>query len=187
MTKQNKTNRREFLRTAATAATAFTILPYSLHGIAPSDQVRTAHIGVGGMGNAHVRWFSDLPGVTVAALCDVDKKHLRKTAKALRKNHPELKPDLYRDFREVMDRKDIDVVSCATPDHWHAQIAIAAFAAGKDVYGEKPLVLFCRRRQGHAGQPGKAQPHFPIGHPNSRRGQLPPGGGDRALRYVGQD
>ena len=139
MTKQNRTNRREFLRTAATAATAFTILPYSLHGIAPSDRIRSAHIGVGGMGNAHVNWFSELPGVTVAALCDVDRRHLRKSAKALRKKHPELKPDLYGDYREVLDQKDIDVISCATPDHWHARVAIAAFEAGKDVYGEKPL------------------------------------------------
>jgi predicted dehydrogenase len=132
-------NRRSFIRQGGTAAAGFLILPSMFARTAPSDKVRIAHIGLGGMGNEHMGWFSKLPDAEIVALCDLDKDHLDTTFKKLQTLQPGTKADLYSDFRHVLDRKDIDAITCATPDHWHAQIATLAFQAGKDVYGEKPL------------------------------------------------
>lgn len=72
-------------------------------------------------------------------MCDVDSVRLANGLKQLRTSKPDAKPDTYADFRRIIDRKDVDVITCATPDHWHALVAILAFESGKDVYGEKPL------------------------------------------------
>lgn len=133
------TNRRNFVKMAGLGALGFTILP-SLYGkVAASDRVRVAHIGLGGMGNNHMKWFANLPEVEIVALCDVDELHLGETKQRLLTMQPNAKVDTYGDFRQILDRKDIDAITVATPDHWHAQIAALAFQAGKDVYGEKPL------------------------------------------------
>lgn len=143
----NQYGRREFLWKGTMGALGLTILP-SLHlKAAPSDRLRIAHIGLGGMGNQHLKWFAALPEVEIVALCDVDKNHLNSTLEALKILHPDTKADVYEDFRHVLDRKDIDAVTIATPDHWHAQIATLAFRAGKDVYGEKPLSYDVREGQ----------------------------------------
>jgi predicted dehydrogenase len=99
------------------------------------------------MGNNHLKWFAALPEVEVVALCDVDENHLNESLKTLETLQPNFKAQGYRDFRHILDRKDIDAISCATPDHWHAQIATLAFQAGKDVYGEKPLSYDIREGQ----------------------------------------
>ncbi len=135
----NSFNRREFIRKSSMAALGFTILPSFISRASASDRLRIAHIGLGGMGNNHMQWFAALPEVEIVALCDVDKNHLRDTAKVLGEIQPGVKFKKYTDFRKILDRQDIDAITCATPDHWHAQIATLAFQAGKDVYGEKPL------------------------------------------------
>jgi predicted dehydrogenase len=132
-------NRRVFIKQGGTAAIGLAFLPRIVRNVAPSDKVRIAHIGVGGMGNEHMNWFAALPEVDIVALCDVDQEHLDKTLKSLQTLQPGNKAKLYKDFRQILDRPDIDAITCATPDHWHAQIATLAFQAGKDVYGEKPL------------------------------------------------
>jgi predicted dehydrogenase len=142
----NKINRREFLKQSSVAALGFTILPSFLKA-APSDKLRIAHIGLGGMGNQHMQWFANLPDVDIVALCDLDEDHLNSTFKKLQEIHPDSKAQLYGDFRKVLERKDIDAVTVATPDHWHAPIATLAFQAGKDVYGEKPLSYCVREGQ----------------------------------------
>lgn len=114
---------------------------------APSDRLRIAHIGLGGMGNQHLEWFAALPDVEIVALCDVDQDHLNNTLKKLKALQPDSQAKGYEDFRHILDRKDIDAVTIATPDHWHAQIATLAFQAGKDVYGEKPLSYDVREGQ----------------------------------------
>lgn len=131
--------RREFLKRGAAGAFGLTILPGLITRGAPSDRLRVAHIGLGGMGNAHMRWFAAIPEVEIVALCDVDKSHLASTLQSLKELHPNTQAKTYEDFRHILDRKDIDAITCATPDHWHAQIASLAFESGKDVYGEKPL------------------------------------------------
>ena len=137
--KKQQTNRRTFLKQSSLGALGFTILPWSIKSKAPSDTLRIAHIGVGLMGNNHINWFANLPGVQIVALCDVDQKHLASSIRNLADLRPDWKVDAYEDFRHILDRKDIDAITCATPDHWHATIATLAFQAGKDVYGEKPL------------------------------------------------
>jgi predicted dehydrogenase len=132
-------NRREFLRQGSAGAMSLALFPSFLHRIAPSDKLRIAHIGLGGMGNQHMKWFAELPEVDIVALCDVDQEHLGSTMKTLDQLRPGHKASGYADFRQILDRKDVDAITVATPDHWHAQIANMAFKAGKDVYGEKPL------------------------------------------------
>ena len=136
---RNKMDRRSFISNAALGAIGLPFLSGPLRNIAPSDRVRVAHIGLGNQGNAHMNWFNALSDVEVVALCDVDKVRLENTGNKLMKMNASARPDLYTDFRRVLERKDIDAISCATPDHWHALVAISAFEAGKDVYGEKPL------------------------------------------------
>ncbi len=131
--------RRQFLKQGGAAAFSLAFLPSLARKVAPSDRLRIAHIGLGGMGNNHLNWFAALPEVDIVALCDVDQDHLNSTLKTLTTLRPGSKAQGYADFRHILDRKDIDAITCATPDHWHAQIANLAFDAGKDVYGEKPL------------------------------------------------
>lgn len=137
--KVNDNKRREFIKKSSLGVAGLTILP-SLYGKSPaSDRLRVAHIGVGGMGNNHMKWFSGLKEAEVVALCDVDELHLAQSLKTMETLQPGTKVSGYKDFRKILDRNDIDAITCATPDHWHAQIANLAFQAGKDVYGEKPL------------------------------------------------
>ncbi|MFQ5811263.1 MAG: Gfo/Idh/MocA family protein, partial [Armatimonadota bacterium] len=136
-------NRRRFLSSAGKiglgTGAGLLILPSDSRAQSANDKIVTAHIGVGGMGNGHVRWFSSFPDVEIAAVCDVDRNHADATLQRLKEKRPETRAQAYYDFREVLDRRDIEAISCATPDHWHALITILAFQAGKDVYSEKPL------------------------------------------------
>ena len=131
--------RRQFIKHGSLATLGLAFLPGFAQKAVASDRLRIAIVGLGGMGNQHLKWFAALPEVEVVALCDVDKDHLESSMKTLSNLQPQHKAQGYGDFRHVLDRKDIDAISCATPDHWHAQIATLAFEAGKDVYGEKPL------------------------------------------------
>jgi predicted dehydrogenase len=126
--------RRKFIKTALAGASAFTIIPRHVLGglgfTAPSDLLTKAIIGVGGMGRSHMRYADS----KLLAVCDVDEKHLER---ALELGGPDVKG--YKDFREVLDRDDIDIVHIVTPPHWHALMAIAAAEAGKDIWCEKPM------------------------------------------------
>lgn len=139
MKKVTQITRRRFITGSAMGLIGLPLLSSTFRNVAPSDRVRVAVIGLGNQGRSHMNWFNALPEVEIAALCDVDKIRLEAAASQLRAVNPEARPDLYSDFRKILERKDIDAVTCATPDHWHALIAILAFQAVKDVYGEKPL------------------------------------------------
>ena len=147
MKSKSNFNRRKFLKTAGIGMLGFPLITKALSNVAPSDKIRVAHIGTGSMGRSHIIWFSDFPDVETVALCDVNKLRLNDAKKLLQSHNPLANPDLYTDFRYIIDRKDIDVVTCATPDHWHALVAIMAFESGKDVYGEKPLSYSPREGQ----------------------------------------
>ena len=127
-------SRRRFLRTGAAAAASLAIVPRRVLGgpgyTPPSDMPTKAVIGVGGMGRAHLFY----PGAVLRAVCDVDRDHL---SAALETAGPGVAG--YTDFRQVLERRDIDIIHIATPPHWHALISIAAVEAGKDVFCEKPL------------------------------------------------
>ncbi len=133
MTK-TKISRRNFGKMAAGAFASFYIIPRHVLGgqgiLAPSEQLTKAVIGVGGMGQGHLSYA----GARLLAICDVDKSHLTST---LKKCGPEVKG--YTDYREVLDRPDIDIVHIPTPPHWHGAISVAAANAGKDIWCEKPM------------------------------------------------
>jgi len=100
----------------------------------PNEAIVLGFIGVGGMGTGLLNIFKGFEDVRIAAVCDVHEPH------ALRaKEEAGGKPEVYGDFRKLLDRKDIDAVVVATPDHWHAIPTIKACQAEKDVYCEKPL------------------------------------------------
>jgi len=115
----------------------------SRKGVPASDQVRVALIGCKGMGWANLSSLLKQPDVVCTALCDVDNNVLNNRAADLEKINRHLpkgkKPTLYRDFRKLLENKDIDAVIVATPDHWHCLPTVYACEAGKDVYVEKPM------------------------------------------------
>lgn len=102
-----------------------------------NDSVNLAVIGVGGRGRGHLGFFADVPGARLAAVCDVNQA-ARERASAMVQNLQGHKPKEYADMRLLFDDKDIQAVSVATPNHWHALTTIWACQAGKDVYVEKP-------------------------------------------------
>ena len=134
MKDQSKITRRKFIKETIKTAAVLTIVPRRVLGgqdyIAPSDELTKAVIGVGGMGRAHL----DYPGSRLLAVCDVDENHLNF---ALELAGSGVKG--YKDFREVLERPDIDIIHIPTPPHWHALISIAAAEAGKDIWCEKPM------------------------------------------------
>ncbi len=105
---------------------------------APGDQVVMGFIGVGSQGTGRLKEFMKQSDVRVAAICDVDKRHLDR-AVALVDSEKGYKPQAFGDFRRVLEIKEIDAVTVVTPDHWHAIPTVTAFEAGKDVFVEKPL------------------------------------------------
>lgn len=136
MNKRQAFSRRSFLKSSVAAFTTLTIVPRHVLGGAnftpPSEILTRAVIGTGGMGMGHVTGINK--ECKLLAVCDVDKKHLENALKAA---GPDVKG--YRDFREVLARKDIDIVHIPTPPHWHAVMSIAAAKAGKDIWCEKPM------------------------------------------------
>ncbi|KAB2660116.1 MAG: Gfo/Idh/MocA family oxidoreductase [Verrucomicrobia bacterium] len=139
-------NRRSFLRATAIAGAPF-LLPSHVWSAPtkPSDRITLGFIGVGIQGRGLMGGFLGDAATQTIAVCDVDTSR-RTDAQKRVEAHYAKKGDAsfkgcaaHADFREMLARKDIDAVVIATPDHWHAYIAIAAAQAGKDIYCEKPL------------------------------------------------
>ena len=106
--------------------------------VGANDKLTIGLIGCGGMGSVDMNKLMEKPEVQVAALCDVDKNQMPKDIKSVTAKYGKA-PDLYGDYRKMLERKDLDAVIIGTPDHWHALILINAVEAGKDVYCEKPI------------------------------------------------
>ncbi len=138
--------RREFIKKSAAGTAAMFvggILPgYSAKSysriIGSNNTINIAIAGFHNRGTGHIRTFSSLDDVKVAAICDIDQRLFPSGIKEVMDKGGD-KPLTYTDFRKILDNKDIDAVSIATPDHWHALQTIWACQAGKDVYIEKPL------------------------------------------------
>ena len=139
--------RRRFLRNSTRIASSATALavgtgriqePLRAGRSSPNDQIHVGLVGCGNMGKHDLRAFLERNEIQCLAIADVDEEHLAEGIRLVqeRKNR---RPDGYSDFRRIMDRRDIDVVIVATPDHWHALPTIFACQSGKDVYVEKPL------------------------------------------------
>ena len=131
----NRISRRRFLATSAAVA-ATTILSTKLRAIGANDDVRVAVIGLHGHGEEHMKVFPTIPGVRLVALCDVDDKVLGNAVKNADGKGSKVTP--YKDIRKLLENKDIDAIAIATPNHWHALMAVWGCQAGKDVYVEKP-------------------------------------------------
>lgn len=131
--------RRSFLKAslAAAAATSFTTAASARKIVGANDRIRLAVVGVRGRGWNHVEGYKSIPGVEIAYFCDVDENVLRKRlADAEAMSLP--KPQTEVDFRKLLEDKNLDAVSIATPNHWHSLMGIWAAQAGKDIYIEKP-------------------------------------------------
>ncbi len=145
----NAPHRRKFLAQASGTVAAASAIPYfawstpAFANQSANDRPRVGCIGLGGMGSgdarAHKR-FAD-----IVACCDVDRNHAERANKDERIGGG--KADVYSDYRRVLDREDIDIVSVVTPDHWHVKIAIEALEAGKHVFCQKPLTLTLEENQ----------------------------------------
>jgi predicted dehydrogenase len=145
-------NRREFLRKAAGVAGGAAAFPYivssSVFGaegkVAPSNRIVMGCIGVGGQGTGNMQGFLGKNEVQVVAVCDVDRRQRNQAKKKVDGKYGNSDCKEYLDFREVIEREDIDALSLATPDHWHSIPVVMAARAGKDMYGEKPLARTIR-------------------------------------------
>ncbi|MEL6654569.1 MAG: Gfo/Idh/MocA family oxidoreductase, partial [Bacteroidota bacterium] len=146
-----QSNRRDFLKKATLAGTVFIAIPSGVKGhtvltrpqhdtgvdrrYTANDTIGIAVIGMGIMGHNNINAALQVPGTKMVAACDLYQGRLDR-AKEL------FGEDLYvsKDYREILQRKDVDAVIIATSDHWHDRISIAAMEAGKAVYCEKPMV-----------------------------------------------
>jgi len=149
----NKINRRDFIKKSLIAGASISLWPavgrsqtnpsatqsgtVQLRMRGANDDIRAAVVGFNGQGRSHIHSLRALKGVRVVALCDVDKDVLDRETKAIKDNGESV--ESYADIRRLLESKEIDVVTIATPHHWHALAAIWSIQAGKDVYVEKPV------------------------------------------------
>jgi hypothetical protein len=172
------------------ATAAAVAAPYILpsRALGANERLTIGHIGVGGMGGSHLRDSKSLMDrgvVNIAAVCDIDERRLENASRVA---GPQA--DVYRDYRYVLQRDDIDAVIIATPDHWHAQQTVHAAESGKHVYVEKPacctiaegkaMIEACNRAKiaVQIGTHGLSHPESYLAHrylANGNIGQGPPG------------
>src|SRR5881397_3085252 len=131
--------RRKFLRGSAAAAGAALLGSESLRSasavLGANDKIRVGVLGTGERAQYLMTLFKKVPLTEIVAVCDVFQPHLDAGLKIA---GPDAKPSL--DYREVLDRKDVDAVIIGSPDHWHKTMLVDAVRAGKDVYCEKPIM-----------------------------------------------
>ncbi len=140
MNTAQSTDRRSMLKLLAATTMAPMILPRRIFGAdAPSNKITLGCIGVGWQGGGNLGNFLAQDDCQVVAICDVDEAHLKQAVDMVNAKYGNQDCKGYKDFRELLARKDIDAVCISTPDHWHSITAIAAANAGKDIFCEKPL------------------------------------------------
>ena len=185
----NPLSRRKFIQlgtgvVAASAVATNILQPHLLYAsprrVAPSDTVRFASIGTGIRGCEHLEASLSVPGIQCVAVCDLyDSRH---TAAQEAVKNPSVPAT--RDYRSILDRKDVDSVLIATMDHQHRHIFEDACAAGKDIYCEKPMSHTRRRRFRHDGSRAEAQPHGCRRQPACQLDSLCEGEGDFRFRQT---
>lgn len=142
----NKFSRRSFLQNSVIGAAGLTLMPWSKAlAMGANDTIRIGFIGLGQQAMNLLNGFSKIKGVKIVAGADcygIKRERFELKVNEFYKNRKE-KVDVktYKDYRKILDRKDIDAVVIATPDHWHAIMAIDACEAGKDIYQEKPITF----------------------------------------------
>jgi predicted dehydrogenase len=177
--KATQLTRRNFVGTTAKALTAFLIVPrYVLGGrkpdgslyVPPSDIISLGFIGTGKQGRGLATSFLKMGEVRIGGLSEVYKDKLQLTLNDIKTTYIENTSlgtfssiPVYNDFRELLARKDVDAVVIATPDHWHAAMAVRAAEAGKDIYCEKPLSLTVREGRAMVNATRKSNRVFQTG------------------------
>lgn len=139
--------RRSFIKKSAVASSAFSIVPshvMGFSGVTPNDKIQLGFIGVGRQGRGLMTNFVNYDNAAVVAVSDIDIKKMVYFTETfqkqlVRKKKASQQLNEIKSYRELLGRKDIDAVVIASPDHWHAQMAVDAAKAGKDIYCEKPL------------------------------------------------
>ncbi|QNN22135.1 Gfo/Idh/MocA family oxidoreductase [Planctomycetales bacterium ZRK34] len=138
-----QSSRRQFVKTTAALAAAPMFIPSRAFGA--NERLQIGMIGVGKQGQHHCNVLGNFKEAQIIAICDVDKMSREQAAGKVKAIHERRKKptdiDLYNDYHEILNRKDIDAVVITTPDHWHEIPVIDACKAGKDIYCEKPLSL----------------------------------------------
>jgi predicted dehydrogenase len=129
-------NRRTFLASTLAAGSGLALAPHA-RALGANDDVRVAVVGFRGQGGLHLRLLRELAGVRVVAVCDVDQDVLNRELQRSAGKGDNVAA--YTDVRKLLEDKNIDAITTATPDHWHALITIWGCQAGKDVYVEKPI------------------------------------------------
>ena len=190
--KPKKIHRRQAIKSALSVAGAAvlapTIIPASALGlngtVAPSERIVIGGIGIGNRGTYDLGCFLQQPDVQFVAVCDIKEKRRVAVKKIADTKYGNNNCATYRDFREVLDRKDIDAVLIATGPNWHATAAMTAAKAGKDMYCEKPvtknidqslILAETMRRTGRVFQAGTQRrnlPHFAFACELARTGKL---------------
>ncbi|MDI9432530.1 MAG: Gfo/Idh/MocA family oxidoreductase [Planctomycetota bacterium] len=129
--------RRDFIKSSVAAGVGLALAGPHSRVLGANDQIRVAVVGVGGQGGGHMRYFHGCEGAKLVAICDADTRQMEGKAKAFEEKEG-YKLRTYTDVRKLLEDKDIDVITSATPNHWHALVTVWACQAGKDVYIEKP-------------------------------------------------
>ena len=164
-------DRRNFIKSAAGAGVLLAAKSSPLFSFdgSPNDKVVVAVAGVNGRGDVHLQNFALSPNAEVAYVCDVDQRAMAKGVGTVGKLQSR-RPRGIGDFRRALDDRDVDALVIATPDHWHAPMALLALAAGKHVYLEKPcghnpregeLLVAAQKRTGKVVQMGNQQRSAP--------------------------
>jgi predicted dehydrogenase len=178
---KNEVSRRDFMARTAGGAIAPVLAAPAIGPTRASEKIRLGFIGTGGRGGHHLQEFTARLSdeIRVTAVCDVDPKNLERAARIAGDGVAK-----ESDFRKVLDRKDVDAVVIAPPDHWHAIAAVRACEAGKDVYVEKPLghniregrlVADAMKKHGRIvmiGTQQRSSPHFAEAVRRIRAGEL---------------
>ncbi|MHB1037508.1 MAG: Gfo/Idh/MocA family protein [Pirellulales bacterium] len=133
----NKLNRRAFIKKGSMFAGAAVALAPHARVLGANDDLRVGVVGFGGQGGVHIQSLRELSGVRLVALCDADRAILERGLRAAKDRKEAVEG--YSDVRKLLENKNIDAITSATPDHWHALVTVWACQAGKDVYVEKPL------------------------------------------------
>lgn len=142
-------SRRLWLKHAAATTAAFSGVPFFIPASAlgagdrpaPSKRLTMAIIGIGSMGMRNLKGFLNEDDCQITAVCDLDGTRLKAGADEVNQHYGNTDCAQIHDFRDVIARKDIDLLCLSVPDHWHSIPAIMGVTAGKDIYGEKPLAL----------------------------------------------
>lgn len=128
-------NRRQFLKLTAVSGASVILPAHKIIG--SNDNIHVAIIGLRNKGAHHIYLFGQIPGVRIIALCDPDQEILQREVQKFEGRNEKVKA--YKDIRKLLDNKDVDAIVIASPNHWHALMAIWGCQAGKDVYVEKPV------------------------------------------------